>query len=90
MSRSSWSVSPKNKIKTLALMADEADARPARASARAVVVLAARRPQLNEAKLSRRVGGKETRPMQEEEIQAALQVSGGIPGPDWHRMGQGS
>src|SRR5437879_173361 len=79
-------VSPKNKIKTLALMIDSAngtssvstgrDARtstnqPSRAvnqTSRAVVVLVRGDHQLNEAKLSTALAGKETRPMQEEEI----------------------
>ena len=46
--------------------------------------------QMNEAKLASAVGGKETRPMQEEEIKQLFRFSGRIPGPSRHRLGQGS
>src|SRR6478736_2725994 len=62
-------VSPKNKIKTLALMIDSTDPRSGKSSARPVVVLVRGDHQLNEAKLSTALAGKPTRPMQEEEIQ---------------------
>ena len=48
-------------------------------SARAVVLLMRGDHQMNEAKLSAALGGKETRPMQEEEIRQLFQFSGGIP-----------
>ncbi len=51
-------VSPKNKIKTLALMLEEPDAKTGKASARAVVVLMRGDHQMNEAKLSSALGGK--------------------------------
>jgi len=75
-------VSPKNKIKTLALMTAESDAKT---KGRAVVVLLRGDHQLNEAKLSAAVG-KETRPMQEEEIQQVFASPAGFLGPqgiDW-------
>src|SRR6204780_4933963 len=65
-------VSPKNKIKTLAMMITEEDAdagaKTGKTRQRAVVLLMRGDHQMNEAKLSTAVGGKETRPMQEEEI----------------------
>src|SRR5689334_22760411 len=60
-------VSPKNKIKTLAMMMTEQDG-AGKSRQRAVVVLMRGDHQLNEAKLSSAIGGKESRPMQEEEI----------------------
>jgi prolyl-tRNA synthetase len=70
-------VSPKNKVKTLALMTVETDAKT---KGRAVVVLLRGDHQLNEAKLSA-VVGKETRPMQEEEIKAVFKSPAGFLGP---------
>ena len=78
-------VSPKNKIKTLALMADEKDSKTGKTSSRAVVVLMRGDHQLNEAKLAA-VVGKETRPMQEEEILKLFRSPAGFLGPlgvDW-------
>jgi prolyl-tRNA synthetase len=85
-------VSPKNKIKTLALMIDSNDGSTgegARASKsqnastgpRAVVVLMRGDHQLNEAKLSTALAGKETRPMVEEEIQQLFGSPAGFLGP---------
>jgi prolyl-tRNA synthetase len=85
-------VSPKNKIKTLALMIDAHEASSdstgvlARASknrggARAVVVLMRGDHQLNEAKLSTALAGKETRPMQEDEIRQLFGSPAGFLGP---------
>jgi prolyl-tRNA synthetase len=81
-------VSPKNKIKTLALMIDSEGEKPgskgARAStkqSRAVVVLVRGDHQLNEAKLSTALAGKETRPMQEEEIRQLFRSPAGFLGP---------
>jgi prolyl-tRNA synthetase len=87
-------VSPKNKIKTLALMIDsESDGGTgggARASKigmpRPVVVLMRGDHQLNEAKLSTALAGKETRPMDEEEILQLFGSPAGFLGPlgiDW-------
>src|SRR6266852_4899057 len=61
-------VSPKNKIKTLALMINEPDAKTGKPTPRAVVVLLRGDHQLNEAKLSTALAGKESRPMQEDVI----------------------
>jgi prolyl-tRNA synthetase len=89
-------VSPKNKIKTLAMMivAEEPEKGQARIPtkwepgqvSRAVVLLMRGDHQMNEAKLSTAVGGKETRPMQEEEIRALFRSPAGYLGPlgiDW-------
>ena len=79
-------VSPKNKIKTLALMVDAEETKSGKLSVRAVVVLVRGDHQLNEAKLSTAIGGKETRPMQEEEIRALFHSPAGFLGPlgiDW-------
>jgi prolyl-tRNA synthetase len=83
-------VSPKNKIKTLALMIDspagesmgeDARASKNRPSVRAVVVLMRGDHQLNEAKLSTALAGKETRPMQEDEIRQLFGSPAGFLGP---------
>jgi prolyl-tRNA synthetase len=86
-------VSPKNKIKTLALMIDPRNgtAGDARASkiqsiSLPVVVLMRGDHQLNEAKLSTALAGQETRPMQEEEIRQLFGSPPGFLGPlgiDW-------
>jgi prolyl-tRNA synthetase len=79
-------VSPKNKIKTLALMANEVDVKSRKTKARPVVLLMRGDHQMNEAKLSSAVGGRETRPMQEEEIVALFHSPAGFLGPigiDW-------
>jgi prolyl-tRNA synthetase len=81
-------VSPKNKIKTLALMAEEKDSKTGKRKARPVVVLLRGDHQLNEAKLSSAVDGKETRPMQAEEIEQLFQSPAGFLGPigiEWAR-----
>jgi prolyl-tRNA synthetase len=84
-------VSPKNKIKTLAMMITEEEdantgAKSGKTRQRAVVLLMRGDHQMNEAKLSTAVGGKETRPMQEEEILALFHSPAGYLGPlgiDW-------
>jgi prolyl-tRNA synthetase len=79
-------VSPKNKIKTLALMANEVDGKSGKTKPRAVILLMRGDHQMNEAKLSSTVAGRETRPMQEEEIQALFRSPAGFLGPigiDW-------
>ena len=90
-------VSPKNKIKTLAMMVIEEDApaetkigakTPGKSRARAVVLLLRGDHQMNDAKLSTAVGGKETRPMQDEEIRELFHSPAGYLGPlgiDWAR-----
>ncbi len=72
-------VSPKNKIKTLALMADDIDEKGKKTS-RAVVVLMRGDHQLNEAKLNATVAPA-TRPMEEAEIQALFNSPAGYLGP---------
>ena len=72
-------VSPKNKIKTLALMADQKDATGKRKT-RGIVVLMRGDHQLNEAKLNGTVGGA-TRPMEESEIRALFKSPAGYLGP---------
>jgi prolyl-tRNA synthetase len=79
-------VSPKNKIKTLALTANEVDGKSGKPKARPVILLMRGDHQMNEAKLSSAVGGLETRPMQEEEIVALFHSPAGFLGPigiDW-------
>ncbi|HXM60414.1 MAG TPA: proline--tRNA ligase [Terriglobales bacterium] len=79
-------VSPKNKIKTLAYMAEEKDAKSGKPKLRAVVVLMRGDHQLNEAKFASAVGGKQTRPMQEDEIKQLFRSPAGFLGPigiDW-------
>ena len=79
-------VSPKNKIKTLALMIDAGDEKTAGPKPRPVVVLMRGDHQLNEAKLSTALAGKETRPMQEQEIRQVFGSPAGFLGPlglDW-------
>jgi prolyl-tRNA synthetase len=79
-------VSPKNKIKTLALMATEVDTKTRKAKLRTVILLLRGDHQMNEAKLATAVAGRETRPMQEEEIQALFHSPAGFLGPlgiDW-------
>jgi prolyl-tRNA synthetase len=79
-------VSPKNKIKTLAYMAEEKDAKTGKAKLRAIVVLMRGDHQLNDAKFAAASGGKETRPMQEDEIKQLFRSPAGFLGPvgvDW-------
>src|SRR5579862_2570416 len=79
-------VSPKNKIKTLAMMITEQDAKTGKSHPRAVVLLMRGDHQMNEAKLSSAVGGKETRPMEEAEIRELFHSPAGYLGPlgiDW-------
>jgi len=79
-------VSPKNKIKTLAYMAEEKDAKTGKSRARAIVVLMRGDQQLNDAKFAAANGGKDTRPMQEDEIKELFRSPAGFLGPvgiDW-------
>ena len=81
-------VSPKNKIKTLALMIDSHDLKTGNLSSRPVVVLVRGDHQLNEAKLSTALAGQTTRPMQEEEIRRLFKSPAGFLGPlglDWSK-----
>jgi prolyl-tRNA synthetase len=80
-------VSPKNKIKTLALMIDSHDEK-GKSTSRPVVVLVRGDHQLNEAKLSTALAGKQARPMQEEEIRQLFKSPAGFLGPlgiDWSK-----
>ena len=77
-------VSPKNKIKTLALMIDEeagSAKEPGQVKSRPIVVLMRGDHQLNEAKLSSAIGGKESRPMHEAEILQLFRSPAGFLGP---------
>ncbi|MGB6679124.1 MAG: proline--tRNA ligase [Terriglobales bacterium] len=74
-------VSPKNKIKTLAYMAEEKEAKTGKTKLRAVVVLMRGDHQLNEAKFASAVGGKPTRPMVEDEIKQLFRSPAGFLGP---------
>ncbi len=74
-------VSPKNKIKTLAMMISNDDDGAGKSRQRAVVLLMRGDHQMNEAKLSTAVGGKETRPMQEDEIRDLFHSPAGYLGP---------
>jgi prolyl-tRNA synthetase len=74
-------VSPKNKIKTLALMAEESDPKTKKTKLRPVVLLMRGDHQMNEAKLASAVAGKPTRPMQEDEITSLFQSPAGFLGP---------
>ena len=86
-------VSPKNKIKTLALMVNEEDPKSGKAKPRPVVVLMRGDHQLNEAKLATALSGKGTRAMQEDEIQKLFRSPAGFLGPTgigWAREMQDS
>jgi prolyl-tRNA synthetase len=75
-------VSPKNKIKTLALMLElpASKEKGAKPKSRAIIVLMRGDHQLNEAKLNAAVGGA-TRPMEENEILALFNSPAGYLGP---------
>jgi prolyl-tRNA synthetase len=80
-------VSPKNKIKTLALMADETD-KAGKKRSRPIVVLMRGDHQLNEAKLNATVATA-TRPMEESEIRLLFNSPAGYLGPvgiEWSRL----
>lgn len=75
-------VSPTQKIKTLALMQVEDDPkRPGEKKTRPVIVLLRGDHQLNEAKLTTALGGKEFRPMHDEEIRHVFGSPAGFLGP---------
>ena len=73
-------VSPKNKIKTLAYMAEEKDEKTGKTRLRGIVVLMRGDHQLNEAKLNGAVG-MATRPMDESEIKELFKSPAGYLGP---------
>ena len=74
-------VSPKNKIKTLALMAEESDLKTGKRKLRPVILLMRGDHQMNEAKVASAVAGKQTRPMQEDEIKRLFGSPAGFLGP---------
>jgi len=74
-------VSPKNKIETLALMANEPDSRTGKTRPRPVILLLRGDHQMNEAKLSTALGGRETRPMEANEIEELFGSPAGFLGP---------
>jgi prolyl-tRNA synthetase len=74
-------VSPKNKIKTLALVVAEQDKKTGKTCQRALVLLMRGDHQMNDTKLSTAVAGKETRPMLEEEIRELFHSPAGYLGP---------
>jgi len=74
-------VSPKNMIKSLAMMTTDVDGKTGKSRTRAVVLLVRGDHQMNEAKLSTVVGGREVRPMQEEEIRELFRSPAGYLGP---------
>ncbi len=75
-------VLPSQTIKTLALMQMETDKKhPGETRARPVIVLLRGDHSLNEAKLSTALGGKEFRPMHDEEIRRVFGSSAGFLGP---------
>ena len=70
-------------------MATEEDARTGKSKLRPVVLLMRGDHQMNDAKLSTAVAGRETRPMQEDEIKALFQSPAGFLGPvniDWAKF----
>ncbi len=69
-------------------VAQEKDAKTGKSASRAVVLLLRGDHQMNEAKLASAIGGKETRPMEEDEIKALFRSPAGFLGPlgiDWAR-----
>ena len=62
-------------------MATETDAKTRKTKLRPVILMMRGDHQMNEAKLSSAVGGRETRPMTEEEIQALFHSPAGFLGP---------
>ena len=83
-------VSPKNKMKTLAYMATDPNAREGKGTIPVVVFMRGDH-QMNEAKFSGAIGGTEYRPMHPEEIQAVFNSPAGFLGPigseGWHYKG---
>jgi len=78
--------SPKSNIKTLAYMTEESAGRDGKKTLRPVVALMRGDHQLNDAKLSTALAGRETRPMQEEEIKEFFGSPAGYLGAtgiDW-------
>jgi len=81
-------VSPKNKMKTLALAVTHQDPKTGKVKPRPVILLMRGDHQMNEAKLSTALAGRDTRPMQEDEIVALFHSPAGFLGPigiEWAR-----
>src|SRR5882672_10588904 len=74
-------VSPKNKIKTLALMAEESVKGETKPKLRPIIVFVRGDHQMNEAKLGSLIGGTEVRPMTAEEIEPLFHSPAGYLGP---------
>src|SRR5450755_3088173 len=74
-------VSPKNKIKTLAFMAEESDRKTGKTKLHPVILLMRGDHQMNEAKLASAVAGGPARPMQEDEIMSLFHSPAGFLGP---------
>ena len=74
-------VSPKNKMKTLALAVTHQDPQTGKVKPRPVILLMRGDHPMNEAKLSTALAGRETRPMQEDEIVALFHSPAGFLGP---------
>src|ERR1700684_4052451 len=74
-------VSQKHTIKTLAMVITEEDKKTGKIRTRPVVLLMRGDHQMNEAKLSTAVGGKATRPMQEDELRELFRAPAGYLGP---------
>jgi prolyl-tRNA synthetase len=79
-------ISPTNNMKTLAMMINEVDEKSGKSHLRPLVLLLRGDQQMNEAKLSSAIAGKESRPMQDEEIRELFKTPAGYLGPvgiDW-------
>ncbi len=79
-------VSPKNKIKTLAYMASDTDAKTGKTRQQPLVVLLRGDHQLHETKLATAASGRDIRPMLPEEIEQLFKSPAGFLGPigiDW-------
>jgi prolyl-tRNA synthetase len=79
-------VSPKNNMKTLALIITEQNAKTGATHLRPLILLLRGDHQMNEAKLSSAIAGKEVRAMQDEEIREFFKTPAGYLGPlgiDW-------
>jgi prolyl-tRNA synthetase len=74
-------VSPKNKMKTLALMLEDTDAKTGKVKTHGVVLLMRGDHQMHDIKLSAALGGKASRPMTEEEIKRLFKSPAGFLGP---------
>jgi prolyl-tRNA synthetase len=74
-------ISPANNMKTLALVIADKDEKTGKAQSRPLILLLRGDQQMNEAKLSSAVGGRETRPMQDEEIREFFKTPAGYLGP---------